>query len=252
MVSQPFLAVDEQPISLAQALQYLQASGKLTSFIGDILRQYVIEQELRNREDLTISPAITEQAVIDFRLQRQLIDPEAFAEWLASTGKDYTTFHQEVTFSFKQELLKTIVTEPKLQEHFIERKLFLDRIVLSRISVSDREMAEELATQVEEGASFDQLANEYSLSDDRIVNGMMGPISRGSLPDIVRAAIDAATPGDVIGPLELEANWVLFRVGPILPASLEDLQLKQALQNELFEQWLAQKIQKMTVKLQVA
>ncbi|HEY9893003.1 MAG TPA: peptidyl-prolyl cis-trans isomerase [Candidatus Sericytochromatia bacterium] len=252
MVSQPFLAVDEQPISLAQALQYLQASGKLTSFIGDILRQYVIEQELQNREDLEISPALTEQAVIDFRLQRQLTDPKVFAEWLASTGKDYTTFHKEVTFSFKQELLKTIVTEPKLQEHFIERKLFLDRVVLSRISVSDRELAEELATQVEEGASFDQLANEYSLSDDRIVNGMMGPISRGTLPDPVRAAIDVASPGAVIGPLELEGSWVLFRVGQILPASLEDIQLRQALQNELFEQWVAQKIQKMTVKLQVA
>jgi parvulin-like peptidyl-prolyl isomerase len=150
---------------------------------------------------------------------------------------------------FKLEKLKAQVTEPKLQAHFIERKIFLDRVVLSRLVVAEQELAEELASQIEEGANFEQLAREYSLADDRIVNGMMGPVSRGSLPDIVRAAIDTANPGDVVGPLELEGRWVLFQIGQFLPASLEDGQLKQALQNELFEQWLAQKIQKMSVTL---
>jgi parvulin-like peptidyl-prolyl isomerase len=251
MVSQPFLSVDDQPIPLAQALQYLQSAGKLQSVIGDILRQYIIEQELQTRDDLDVSPALTEQAVIDFRLQNQLTDPKVFAQWLASNGKDYSSFHASVTFGFKLEKLKAQITEPKLQEYFIERKLFLDRVVLSRLVVADRELAEELASQIEEGASFEQLAREYSIADDKIVNGMMGPISRGTLPDVLRAAVDLASPGELIEPLELEGRWVLFQVGQFLPASLEDGQLKQALQNELFEQWLAQKIQKMSVKLQV-
>ena len=251
MVSQPFLSVDDQPIPLAQALQYLQSAGKLQSVIGDILRQYIIEQELQTRDDLDVSPALTEQAVIDFRLQNQLTDPKVFAQWLASNGKDYSSFHASVTFGFKLEKLKAQITEPKLQEYFIERKLFLDRVVLSRLVVADRELAEELASQIEEGASFEQLAREYSIADDKIVNGMMGPISRGTVADVLRAAVDLASPGELIEPLELEGRWVLFQVGQFLPASLEDGQLKQALQNELFEQWLAQKIQKMSVKLQV-
>jgi len=61
---------------LAQALKYLQSSGKLQPFIVEILRQYIIEQELQTRDDLDISPALTEQAVIDFRLQRQT-DPSS-------------------------------------------------------------------------------------------------------------------------------------------------------------------------------
>ncbi|NEQ19610.1 MAG: peptidylprolyl isomerase, partial [Microcoleus sp. SIO2G3] len=62
-----FLTIDDQPISYGQAVKYLQASGKLGQFIGDILRQYVIEQELQTREDIFISPALTEQTIIDFR-----------------------------------------------------------------------------------------------------------------------------------------------------------------------------------------
>ncbi|HEY9632535.1 MAG TPA: peptidylprolyl isomerase [Coleofasciculaceae cyanobacterium] len=251
MVSHPFLSVDDQPISLKQALQYLQAGGKLQSFIGDILRQHVIEQELQNREDLDVSPLLTEQAVIDFRLNNQLSDPKVFADWLASNGNDYSSFLASITFGFKLEKLKVQVTEPKLQEYFIERKLFLDRVVLSRIIVAQAELAEELTSQIEEGVNFEQLVREYSIAEDKIVNGMMGPVSRGTLPDVLRAAVDSASPGELIGPLELEGHWVLFRFEQFLPASIEDRQLKQALQNELFEQWLAQKIQNMNVKIQV-
>ncbi|MDZ7960480.1 MAG: peptidylprolyl isomerase [Aulosira sp. DedQUE10] len=251
MESLSFLTVDHQPISIEQAVKYLQASGKLSQFIGDIIRQHVIEQEISTRDDIDISPALTEQTIIDFRLKNQLTDPQIFQEWLKKNGTDYPTFHASAAFNFKLEKLKAVVTEPKLSEYFIERKIYLDRVVLSRIFVDNRELGEELQTQIEEGGSFEQLAKEYSLAEDRIVNGMMGAISRGTLPDKVRAAVDAAIPGQLIGPIELEGRYGLFRLEQFLPASLEDTQLKQALQNELFEKWLAEKIQKLTVKLQV-
>ena len=252
MTSESFLTVDDRPISLAQALAYLQSSGKINNFIGDILRQYVIEQEVETRKDLEVSPGTIEQSMIDFRLQRQLADPKVFQEWLARNGTDYATFHRQVAYGFKVGILKEVVTQPKLQEYFIERKIFLDRVVLSRIVVDSKELAEELYSQLEEGAAFDELAREYSLAEDRIVNGMMGVLSRGTLPDIMRAAIDSATPRDIVGPLELDGNWALLRVENFIPASLEDPQLKQVLENELFERWIAEKIQKLTVNLQAS
>jgi parvulin-like peptidyl-prolyl isomerase len=247
-----FLTVNDQSISTRQVVKYLQASGKLGQFIGDILRQHVIEQEINTRDDIEISQALTEQTIIDFRLKNQLTEPQLFQDWLKNNGTDYTTFVSSVAFGFKLEKLKALVTEPKLQEYFIERKIFLDRVVISRIIVENRELADELQIQIEEGASFDQLAREYSLADDRMVNGMMGPVSRGTMPDILRAAVDVASPGKLVGPIELDGRYGLFRVEQFLPASLEDTQLKQALQNELFEKWLAEKIQKLTVKLQVS
>lgn len=248
---QEFLIIENNPISLAQALKYLQSSGKLQPFIIEIIRQYVIEQELQTQENLDISPAVTEQAVIDFRLQNQLTDSQRFQEWLASNGIDYADFHHQVTSNFKLTKLKAQITEPKIQEYFIERKVFLDRVVLSRIIVDNQELAEELSSQLEDGAAFEELAREYSIAEDRIVNGMMGPVSRGAMPDVLRAAVDSVSQRQILKPLELEGRWILFRVEQFLPASLEDSQLKQALENELFEQWLAEKIQTMAVKLQV-
>jgi parvulin-like peptidyl-prolyl isomerase len=247
-----FLSIDDQPISVEQTVKYLQTSGKLSQFISDVLRQYVIEQEISTRDDIDINSAVSEQSIIDFRLKNQLADPEVFQEWLRRNGTDYNTFHAAITLNFKLEKLKALVTAPKISEYFIERKIFLDRVVISRIVVDSEELAQELQLQITEGGSFEQLAKEYSQSDDRIVNGMMGPISRGTMPDVLRAAIDAANPGEVIGPVELDGRYGLFRIEQFLPASLEDTQLTQALQNELFEQWLAEKIQKLTVKLQMS
>lgn len=252
MESKALLIVDEQPLTLRQCLKYLQAAGKLQAFIGDILRQYVLEKELETRQDIDVGPAVIEQAVIDFRLQQQLTDGKVFQDWLARNGINYEQFHSQISNSFKLEKLKVQVADARLQEQFIERKVFLDRVVLSRIVVASKELAEELHTQILEGANFEQLAREYSTADERVANGMMGPVSRGTMPDALRAAIDSKNPGDLVGPLELEKFWAIFRVEQFLPATLEDAQLRQAMQNEVFERWLAEKIQTMTVKLQVS
>ncbi|MBD1213581.1 MAG: peptidylprolyl isomerase [Dolichospermum sp.] len=251
MESATFLTVNNQEIALAEVVKYLQISGRLGNFINDVLRQHIIEQEINTRTDIEISSALIEQTIIDFRLKNQLTDQQKFQEWLINNGTDYTTFHTSITFSFQLEQLKALVTESKLPEYFIERKIYLDRVVLSRILVDSRELAEELQTQIEEGASFEQLAKEYSLADERVFNGMMGPISRGTIPDSLRAAVDATVPGKLINPIEIEGRFALFRLEQILPASLEDPQLKQSLQNELFEKWLGEKIQNLTVKIQV-
>jgi parvulin-like peptidyl-prolyl isomerase len=252
MTSEAFLTIDDQPITVSQAFKYLQVNRKLDGFIGEIVRQFVIEREINAREgELDIPSGAIEQAIIDFRLQQKLTDPTQFQEWLAKNGSTYETFHSQVAYGFKLRKLKEDVTSPKLQEYFIDRKMNLDRVVLSRIIVDDKELAEELKTQIHEGAAFEQLAREYSLMDDKVMNGMMGPVSRGAMPDILRAEIDTAQPGNVVGPLGLEGRWGLFRVEEFLNASLDNAKLKQTLQDELFEQWLAERMQNLPIRLQI-
>jgi len=251
MTSESFLTIDDQPISMGQVFRYLQANRKLDGFIGDIVRQFVIERELQSQSHLSIGSAVVEQAVIDFRLQNQLTDPKQFQDWLVNNGLTYEAFHSQLGMNFRMKSLKDNVTEARLPEYFIERKVYLDRVVISRIIVNEKELADELKSQLQEGSSFDQLAKEYSITDDRIMNGMVGPVSRGTMPDMLRAAVDMANPGEIVGPLGLDDRWGLFRVEAFLPASLDDPQVKQALQDELFEHWLAEKMQNIPIKIQV-
>ncbi len=246
-----FLIADGQPISLGQALKYLESSGKLESVLWEIMRQHVLEQELQAIGDINISSDLIEQVIIEFRLNNQLTDSGSFQQWLAQEGLDYSTFRKQIVFNLKLENLKSKVTESNIQEYFIERKLFLDQVVLSRLVVEEQSLAEELKSQIiEDGAIFEQLVQKYSIAEDQIFNGMMGLISKGTLPDVVRAEIANANPGELIGPIEVDKLWYLVRVEKFLPASLDE-QLKQQLESELFEQWLEDKIQNINVQLQV-
>jgi len=251
MESSLFLLVDNQPISLGQALKYLESAGKLEFVLWEIMRQHVLEQELQVLEEKEISADLIEQMVIDFRLERQLNNSQIFQEWLANEGLDYITFRKRIAFNFQVEKLKARVTEPNVQEYFIENKIYLDQVVLSRLVVAEQALAEELQSQIlEDGARFEQLVQEYSVATDRISNGMMGAVSRGAMPDTVRASVDLANTGDLIGPLEIEGLWYLFRVENFLPATLDE-QMKQELEDEIFEQWLGDKVRKIEAKLQV-
>lgn len=123
--------------------------------------------------------------------------------------------------------------------------------MLSRLVVEERELAQELKSQiVEDGVPFEQLVQKYSIAEERIFNGMMRAVSCGTLPDTLGSAVGSAKPGDLLGLLEIQGLWYLVRVKKFLTAALDE-QLGQELQDELFEKWLDDKILAINVKLEV-
>jgi parvulin-like peptidyl-prolyl isomerase len=252
MESTPFLTINQQTISLSQAIRYLKASGKFGAFLSEILRQYILEHELDELESIDIDLAELEQTMLNFRLNNQLLDQNTFQNWLVKNGISYADFRQGITNDLKLDKLKAKISQPKLQEYFKTQKQFFDRVVLSRIILNDKVLAQKLNEELlADTSKFEALAREYSITDDRLVNGMMGPVSRGTLPDILKNPIQFSPVGEIIGPLEIEGCYGLFRVEQFLDASLDDPKLKQELQNQLFEQWLQEKLQSLEIKLEV-
>jgi len=249
--SEPFLTIGEQIISLSQALRYLRTNGDLQPFILKIIRQHLLETELQTRNDLGIDSTIIEQTILDFRLENKLTDPDRLQEWLNVNGISYAEFHYQFAMRLKIEKLKAEVTAPKLEEYFSANKGLLDQVILSRIVVPDKDFALSLRSQIMEDSNrFESLAREHSLTDDRLVKGIMGPINLGQIPEQIRESVATATPGELIGPLEIDGRYTLVRVEQFLPAFLEG-SLKQQLQEQLFDQWLQEKAQKMTIKMHV-
>jgi parvulin-like peptidyl-prolyl isomerase len=252
MDTSTFLYIDQQPIAIDQIIRYLHTSRKLGSFISTILQQHILEQELQHCPQVEVSAAQVDQALATIRQDNHLADDQAFQQWLAQQGLTETGLRHDVMHRLQVNQFMPTLVEPQLQDAFIHQKLHLDQVILSRLVVDSQELAEELKAQViEEGARFEQLVREYSVSRDRAVNGMMGALSRGQLSDGLRALIDAAQPGDIIGPLESEQQWFLFRVEQFLPASLADDAIQRSLQTQIFDQWMAERIQDRHVELQL-
>lgn len=252
MTSPPLLRIGDQPISLAQAIAYLQRGELFDSLVGEVVRQYMLDQALAQQPQLAPDAIAVGEAVAQFRQQQQLTGSDAFTQWLEGSGLTEAQLQGQIATGLHLEELKAAIALPQLQPYFIERKLFLDRVVLSRIIVEDKDLIEELHCQLADGTSFESLAQEFSITDDGIVNGMVGPVSRGSMPDALRAVIDEAQEGQVVGPITMDERWGLFRVEAVLPASLDNPALKQALTDELFEQWLAAQMEALPIQLEIA
>ncbi|CAD5943756.1 Peptidylprolyl isomerase [Planktothrix tepida] len=251
-MANPFLTVNDEPIILGQALKYLQTAGKLQPMITDILREYILDRELQARSDLDVPAASIEQAVVNFRLERNLSDPQAFQQWLENNRMSYEGFHQQIMLGFKREKLKLLVVEPELENYFVQRKPALDAVILSRISLNDYELAETLFNRLKEQETrFEELAKEYSITNESSFNGMMGAVSLSTLPDSLKVIVQQTLPGQIISPQEVEGGWCIFRVEQFLEASLENPQIKQRLQNELFERWLNQQLQSAKITLNI-
>src|SRR5688500_5514994 len=105
MPSAPFLTIDGAPLTLASALRYLHAAGSLASFIGEILRQYVLDQELRDRA-ADAHPLLVELALDDFRRSHGLGGDDDLREWLELRGQDLAAFRAGVERDVRVERLK--------------------------------------------------------------------------------------------------------------------------------------------------
>ena len=244
-----FLTIDGITLSLEQSLGYLRTAGKLSTVVLEIAQQYLLENEIKALEISEPEADIVEQFILEFRWQQQLTSPESFQKWLVTNGIGYAEFKHQVTFRIKQEHLKEKVTTPKVQEYFAKNKEALDRVVLSRIVLDHPEVAQDLKEQVEQqGADFTELAKKHSMVDDAVVGGVMGPIIRAQMPEIIRKATENAQPGQIVGPIKIEGRYCLLKVEQLLPASLEG-SLKRDLETHLFEEWLKEKLQSMNVQL---
>lgn len=252
MESKPLLTIGEEQLSWGQGLRYLQASGKLQSFVTEIVRQYVIEKEMQSREDINVSPAVIQQAMIDFRLQRKLEDQQKFQEWLQQNRINYNALESQIENSFKLKQLRDSITAEKIEAYFNERKAGLDYVILSRIVVEDKELADALRRKiVEEGGRFEDLAKEYSVTNDKNFNGIMGAVSLSSLPEDLRNSINSANPGDLLGPFQTNKFWSLFRLEQLQGASLDNPEIRKKLDGELFERWVSEKLQDSKITLHV-
>lgn len=243
-----FIEINGQPISFKQSLKYLQTAGKFQTVIREIAQQYVLEQEIQAMGISAPSTEMIEQFILEFRLQQQLTSPEQFQIWLAANGIGYTDFRQQVNFRLQQEELKKKVVTPQLQKYFDQQKNNLDRLVLARIVVEQSQQAEELQHRLEQGEDFSQLAKQYSVVDDAVVGGAMGPVIRGQMPEVIRQATESAIAGQIVGPLKIDDRCCLLKIEQLLPAVLEDA-LKRDLEEHLFQRWLTEKLQQMTVNL---
>jgi parvulin-like peptidyl-prolyl isomerase len=243
-----FLSIDDEKVLLDEVFNRLKISGNLHLLLGELQKQRCLEKEIQKAgEAVQFDSLELEQYIIDFRVENQLTSPEDFDEWLALNWLSYEDFCQQAIFYLQLQKLTETVTDPLIPEAFLEHQKEFEEVVLSRIVVTNRSLAEQLLDQLlNEQVNFEQLARQHSIAEDAIIGGAMGLVSKDALPDQVSAALTDIAEGQVIGVIDYEDTYCLLKVEKVIPPVLND-EVKEVLRDRLFEIWLAEKMEAIEV-----
>ena len=134
-----------------------------------------------------------------------------------------------------QKLMEERYSE-RVEPYMLERRDALEQVVFGMIRVRNQGTAEELYLRlIDDNADFSQLAKQFSIGEERLTHGLVGPLAISQAHPKIQTAINSLTVGDIHPPLLLDQTFLILRLEHRKPAALTDATRSQLL-NELFQQ----------------
>jgi parvulin-like peptidyl-prolyl isomerase len=229
-------------IEASEIIQLLRQELQLKTFTQKVWQKKVIEKAAQER-GLTVTPeeiqVVGDQLRREKRLEKAadtiawLVDQMISVEDLEAGIRDRLLAHKLAEHLFSKEVEKV----------FVQNKLQFDQIILYQIVVANRQLAQELFYQIQEGEiSFFDAAHLYDIDENRRhLCGCEGKVYRWGLKPDIAVAVFSAQPGEVIRPIETERGYHLFLVEKFLPAELTPQRYQEILHN-MFNEWLSNEV----------
>ena len=136
----------------------------------------------------------------------------------------------------------------ELESYFLQRKTQLDRVRYSLIRTKDASLAQEIYFRLnDDGASFADLAREYSEGQESKTGGLVGPVELSVPHPVLARMLMVSKPGQLWAPTQIGEWLVIARLDQFLPAQLDDA-MRQRLMAEKFQEWVQQQMQQTPVR----
>lgn len=120
------------------------------------------------------------------------------------------------------------VTDADVEEYYEKNKDDFsqpERRDLSIVLTKTEAQAEQAKQELEDGASFKAVANEYSIDEaSKAQGGKLPAVAEGQQEAALDEAVFAAEQGQLEGPVKTQFGWYVFEVTDVVPASAQSLE----------------------------
>jgi parvulin-like peptidyl-prolyl isomerase len=228
-------------ITTEDILEQLKISRKIPEIIEQILTRRIVRAEA---EKLGIKVEIPElQAAADlFRAKNRLISARITEKWLEINQLSLDEFEMIIHLELLSDKLKQVVLTDKVEQHFYQHQLDFDRVVISEVILTNKELATELYYAIREGEiSFQDVATKY-ITDPELKRkgGYLGQIKRKDLNPGLRSIFSVTTYPQVIKPIATAQGFHLIWLEEKIEAILEPA-IYEEIQSQLFTEFLRDK-----------
>ena len=227
-------------INIDEIVFYLKHQMSLREICCKILYEKIIEQAADTR-NIDVTPEEINLQAEEIRRLKRLEKASDTMAWLKeemlSTDEWETAMRNDL---LRQKLARELFTH-EAELYFNQNRPSFDRFLLYQLVVPYKKLAQELLYRIEEEEiSFYQAVHLYDIDEQRRnVCGYEGEVHRQDYPADMAAAI-FKTPipvGELIGPIQSEAGYHLFKIESYQPAELTP-EIRQEIIDRLFQQWL--------------
>ncbi|MFB2834727.1 peptidylprolyl isomerase [Floridanema evergladense] len=206
------------------------------------LRGLIIDKAIA---DIPYTEEEMNSAVGQIEAQYQLHTPEIKAAWLQAQGITAQQLQELSVRPLRLEKYKQANWGNKVENYFLTRKPYLDQVVYSLIRTKDLGLANEIYFRIQEGEqTFAELAEKYSEGPEAKTGGLLGPVSIKQPHPLIGQLLAVSQPGQLWPPRALAEWFVIIRLEKNIAAQLDDA-MRHRLVDEMFENWLAEKIKEM-------
>jgi hypothetical protein len=235
----PVASLPGVSLSLGQLLQTLHAQGRLRPLIVEALAGRLMQQEAR-QAGLSVTAKELQAAADAFRRAQGLHTATATRAWLDGQGLTMSDFETGLEERLLAAKLKHHQTAAQAEKSFSARRTDFEKLQVAQVLVGRDDLARELASQVQdEGRNLEEVACAHGLP---VVHHLL---FRKDLGGPLAGALASAGTGELVGPVETAKGFALVVVEERRPAELDGT-TRQALQDELFDAWLAGRMNQAT------
>jgi parvulin-like peptidyl-prolyl isomerase len=228
-------------ITLEDIVKYHFLNGSAQSVCAEVIRNKEVMKKAQQL-GIRVSDDELQQYADAFRSVRGLHSADEtliFLQNADATEDDFAAFCETVLVTSK--LIEHLANDTQVNEHFLNNRSDFDLARISIISVKDKNLADEIAMQVnEDGEDFHILARRHSVDKaTKHSGGNAGWISRNMLPPDVASKVFTAGSGDLLGPFQNQDLFQLILVEEVTRGELTD-SVKDTIKERLYLEWASQ------------
>jgi parvulin-like peptidyl-prolyl isomerase len=219
------------------------------NILSSLIRQSVLDQEAQRQNIRVTKPQV--DRLIAQEAERQGLSVEEFREANNLSASDAQTIGERIVRLF--ELRRRVITDVEVDDEdvrgaFDAQKEAFAEVNLLRITVRTQAEARRLLEEIEDGATFVELAPEHSIDELAEDGGDMGFVPATSLTGQVQEAIQATAIGDVTDPIPGPTGFEIYRVVDRRAGDFSDVedllrsQLTDQERERQFDEWLGRRL----------
>jgi len=241
--------VNDAVLQVDQALACLEFIWDEVRLINRLIDVCLIREVLES-DPIELSDEELQQAMDAFRRAHALYRAEDTYQWLRRRGMTHDQLERLVAEKATIAKLRKQVAAQSVQDYFEAHRAAFDRACIACIPFSDKEDALKIAEKVRGGGcDFYEAAQRCFLPAHSApwTQNLFTFVQRGHGPSELVDSVFAATPGDVLGPLQSGDTYLIVRVLAFTSAQLDD-STRCTIKDILFEDWLAKRRQEATIE----